>query len=154
MFALHRYIFSVFGIYHIWSAQIRDIHDLIFKVWDIPILVLTSCRYPWFNLWRLGNPKTGLHWSEISMVHLCSKQINMGQIWDIFARFFRRHVTLQPYAPYGACASQRHAYGGPSEAQFDAPLCLPLKAPQVEACPSQTARATGSLRTHCFPFGQ
>ena len=102
MFALHRYIFSVFGIYHIWSAQIRNIHDLIFQVWDIPILVSTCWRYPWFNLWRLGYPQPALLWLEISMVYLCwvcSKQIHMGYIWDIFAHAafssFQCHVTLR-----------------------------------------------------------
>ena len=122
MLALHRYIFSVFGIYHICSAQIRDIHDLIVEVWDIPILVCTCWRYPWLNFWKLGYyyPQPDLHWLEISMVYLCSEQINMGYICT--RCFFQCHVTLQPYAPCVACASQQHACGRPPEAQFDCPL--------------------------------
>ena len=145
MAALHRYIFSVFGIYHICSAQIRDIHDLIFEVWDIPMLVRTCWRYPWFNFWKLGYPQPGLHWLEISMVYLCSKQINMGYIWDIFehAAFFNAMSLCsltRGNTPCVACASQQQACGRPPESQFDCPLCLPLKAPQVKACPSHTGR--------------
>ena len=99
MFTLHRYIFSVFWIYHICSAQIGDIHDLIFEVWDIPILFSTGWRYPWFNFWKLGYPQPGLHWLEISMVYLCSKQINMGYKWDILDlnkhQTWRLHLLLR-----------------------------------------------------------
>ena len=63
--------------------------------------------------------------------------------------FFQCHVTLQPYAPCCACASQwSHLW--PSFAHF---YC-PLQVPKVEACSSQTARATGSLCTFCFPSCQ
>ena len=41
--------------------------------------------------------------------------------------FFQSHVTLQPCAPCCTCSSHQHAYGSPSEAQLDGPLCLPLK---------------------------
>ena len=154
MFALHRceHIFSVFGIYHIWSAQIRNIHDLIFEVWDIPILICTCWGYPWFTQ----------TWSAVirdihglSLLLADKYGINMGYICT--RCFFHCHVTLQPCC---ACSSQQHAYGSPSEAQLHCPLCLPLKvpgAPKVEACqgcPSQTARATGSLCTCCFPSDQ
>ena len=54
-----------------WSAQIRDIHDLILRFgisqsWSAPVGDIP------------GLPKPGGHWLEISMVYLGSKQFNMG----------------------------------------------------------------------------
>ena len=96
MIALHRYIFSVLGIYHIWFAQIRDhIHDLIFEVWEIGISQLWSTPVGDIH----GLPKPGGHCLEISMVYLCSKQINykyginMGYI--CLCCFFQCHITLR-----------------------------------------------------------
>ena len=46
MFLLHRYFFFVFGIFHIWFEQVRDIHCLfcgsalvLASAWDFLILV-------------------------------------------------------------------------------------------------------------------
>ena len=150
MFALHRYIFSVFGIYHLWSAQARDIHDLIFEVWDI----CTCWRNPWFTQTRPA---------LVRYIHGLSFALSRS-IWGIYGLYLHTELfsipchfqqTLCSLSRVGrACSTQQHAYGSPSEAQLEGcpsqiffGLCAEFFVP--EACWRKAESLKSSHQTSC-----